>query len=267
MSDENSIELKAINKTYKKGGKNDSNQVVVHNNFNLKIAAGEFVALMGPSGLGKSTLLHLIGGLDKPTFGEVWVAGERIDQLSESKLTRWRADTVGFIFQSHHLLPVLTAQANIELPLALTPLNKSQRKQHAQTALKLVNMSERANHLPKELSGGQEQRVAIARAIVSDPKILLCDEPTGNLDRKTADEILALLAKLNKDFGKTIIMVTHDQKAAQYASRVIDLEHYINSAACLGKQTPEDHAEHNNIAQDKSEQGSDSNTPKEGVTA
>jgi len=274
MSDNNSIELKAINKTYKKGSKTDSNQVVVHNNFNLEIAAGEFVALMGPSGLGKSTLLHLIGGLDKPTFGEVWVAGERIDQLSESKLTRWRADTVGFIFQSHHLLPVLTAQANIELPLALTPLNKSQRKQHAQTALKLVNMSERANHLPKELSGGQEQRVAIARAIVSDPKILLCDEPTGNLDRKTADEILALLAKLNKDFGKTIIMVTHDQKAAQYASRVIDLEHYINSAACLGKKVSKDHDDHNQmtqnkIAQDKSEQiseGSDGNTAKQGVT-
>ena len=239
MINDNTIELKAINKTYVKGKGKNSNKVVVHSNFNLKIASGEFVALMGPSGMGKSTLLHLIGGLDHPTHGEVQVGGARIDHLSEAKLTRWRAQNVGFIFQSHHLLPVLSAQANVELPLALTPLNKKQRQQHAATALGLVNMSERAHHLPKELSGGQEQRIAIARAIVSDPKILLCDEPTGNLDRKTADEILALLAKLNKDFGKTIIMVTHDQKAAEYASRVIDLEQYINSTDCIGNDPPQ----------------------------
>ncbi|SFD15855.1 ABC transporter ATP-binding protein [Pseudoalteromonas denitrificans] len=222
----NNIELKAINKTYQKSKNSTDNQVVVHDNFNLKINSGEFVALMGPSGMGKSTLLHLIGGLDKPTSGQVIIGGEQINNLNESQLTRWRADNIGFVFQSHHLLPVLTAQANVELPLALTHLNKSQRKHHAATALSLVSMADRAKHFPKELSGGQEQRVAIARAIVSDPKILLCDEPTGNLDRKTADEILSLLAKLNKEYGKTIVMVTHDLKAAEYASKVINLETY-----------------------------------------
>jgi len=217
------INLNNIGKSYQKG----SNRVVVHNNFNLTIKSGEFVALMGPSGLGKSTLLHLIGGLDQPSTGIVEVGGQRIDNLTESRLTQWRAEHIGFVFQSHHLLPVLSAQGNVELPLMLTPLNKNQRLQHANLALRLVGMSERADHLPKELSGGQEQRVAIARAIVSDPSILLCDEPTGNLDRKTADEILALLATLNKDFGKTIVMVTHDLKAAEYANRVINLESYI----------------------------------------
>ena len=199
----------------------------MHDNFNLTIKSGEFVALMGPSGLGKSTLLHLIGGLDQPSSGTISIASQRIDDLSEAKLTQWRAQNIGFVFQSHHLLPVLSAQGNVELPLMLTHLNKKQRQQHASLALRLVGMGERAEHLPKELSGGQEQRVAIARAIVSDPSILLCDEPTGNLDRKTADEILTLLATLNKDYGKTIVMVTHDIKAAQYASRVINLETYI----------------------------------------
>jgi putative ABC transport system ATP-binding protein len=222
------IQLKAINKTYHKG----NNNVVVHDNFNLTIKTGEFVAIMGPSGLGKSTLLHLIGGLDQATSGEIIIAEQHIEQLSESKLTQWRSENIGFVFQSHHLLPVLSAQANVELPLALTPLNKVQRQQHAATALALVNMSERAHHYPKELSGGQEQRVAIARAIVSDAKILLCDEPTGNLDRNTADEILSLLSKLNQDFGKTIVMVTHDLKASAYASRVIDLEQYLTSDEC-----------------------------------
>lgn len=217
------IILKNISKNYQKG----SNTVVVHDNFSLTINSGEFVALMGPSGLGKSTLLHLIGGLDRPSSGMVTIGEQRIDNLTESKLTQWRAEHIGFVFQSHHLLPVLTAQGNVELPLMLTHLNKKQRQQHASTALRLVGMSERADHLPKELSGGQEQRVAIARAIVSDPSILLCDEPTGNLDRNTADEILALLATLNKDYGKTIVMVTHDLKAAEYASRVINLETYI----------------------------------------
>jgi len=223
-----SIQLKNINKTYSKG----TNQVVVHNNFNLKIKSGEFVAIMGASGLGKSTLLHLIGGLDQATSGEIIVAGQHLEHLNESQLTQWRSENIGFIFQAHHLLPVLTAQANVELPLALTPLNKKQRQQHASTALALVNMSDRADHFPRELSGGQEQRVAIARAIVSDAKILLCDEPTGNLDRKTADEILSLLSKLNSDFGKTIVMVTHDLKASEYASRVIDLELYLQSSEC-----------------------------------
>ncbi|PKG86025.1 ABC transporter ATP-binding protein [Colwellia sp. 75C3] len=223
------IQLKKINKSYQKG----SNNVVVHDNFNLSIAEGEFVALMGPSGLGKSTLLHLIGGLDLPTSGHVIIDDQRIDTLSEGKLSIWRAENIGFVFQSHHLLPVLTAQGNVELPLLLTPLDSKQRKQHASLALRLVGMEERANHLPKELSGGQEQRVAIARAIVSDPKIILCDEPTGNLDRKTADEILTLLAALNKDYGKTIVMVTHDLRASEYASRVINLEQHIEE----GKQS------------------------------
>jgi putative ABC transport system ATP-binding protein len=223
------IQLHKINKSYQKG----SNNVVVHDDFNLSIAEGEFVALMGPSGLGKSTLLHLIGGLDLPTSGSVTIGEQRIDTLSEGKLSTWRAEKIGFVFQSHHLLPVLTAQGNVELPLLLTPLNSKQRKQHASLALRLVGMEDRAQHLPKELSGGQEQRVAIARAIVSDPQIILCDEPTGNLDRKTADEVLTLLATLNKDFGKTIVMVTHDLRASEYASRVINLEQYVEE----GKQS------------------------------
>lgn len=223
MKTTNSIELTAINKGYTKG----KNRVDVLTNFNLNIEQGEFVALMGPSGLGKSTLLHLMGGLDQPNSGSVVINGDTISQYSEGQLTRWRAENIGFVFQSHHLLPVISAQANVELPLSLTPLNAAQRKKHALVALDLVGMSERANHLPKELSGGQEQRVAIARAIATDPKILLCDEPTGNLDRTTANEILLLLKTLNKDFGKTIVMVTHDLKATDYASRVINLEQYI----------------------------------------
>ncbi|WP_259368900.1 MULTISPECIES: ABC transporter ATP-binding protein [unclassified Colwellia] len=223
MKNSYNITLKNINKSYQKG----KNTVVVHHDFNLTIKSGEFVALMGPSGLGKSTLLHLMGGLDQPTSGEVIIGTQRIDHLKQAALTQWRAENIGFVFQSHHLLPVLSAQGNVELPLALTSLNKKQRQEHASYALELVGMSERASHFPKELSGGQEQRVAIARAIVSDPHILLCDEPTGNLDRKTANEILALLDQLNRDFGKTIVMVTHDKKAADYASRLINLESYI----------------------------------------
>jgi len=223
MKDSHNITLRDINKSYQKG----NNTVVVHDSFNLTIESGEFIALMGPSGLGKSTLLHLMGGLDQPTSGEVIIGTQRIDNLNQAQLTKWRAENIGFVFQSHHLLPVLSAQGNVELPLALTSLNKKQRQEHASYALQLMGMSERASHYPKELSGGQEQRVAIARAIVSDPHILLCDEPTGNLDRNTADEILALLAQLNRDFGKTIVMVTHDKKAADYASKVINLESYI----------------------------------------
>jgi len=223
MKNNNCIELKAIDKNYRKG----QNLIEVLTDFNLTIKQGEFVALMGPSGLGKSTLLHMIGGIDKPTSGQIIINEANIDTFSERQLTAWRAENIGFVFQSHHLLPVLSAQANVELPLSLTPLNHKQRKHHAKIALELVGMADRVGHLPKELSGGQEQRVAIARAIVSDPKILLCDEPTGNLDRVTANEILSLLSMLNKKFGKTIVMVTHDTKAAEYASRVIILEQYI----------------------------------------
>jgi len=226
MEASNCIELININKSYSKA----KNRLDVLSDFNLNIKQGEFIALMGPSGLGKSTLLHLMGGLDKPTSGQVIINEANIESFSERQLTRWRAENIGFIFQSHHLLPVISAQANVELPLSLTPLNAKQRKQHAKVALELVGMANRATHLPKELSGGQEQRVAIARAIATDPKILLCDEPTGNLDRKTANEILSLLATLNKDFGKTIVMVTHDLKAADYATRVINLEQYIDES-------------------------------------
>lgn len=218
------IELQHINKSYTKC----KNTIQILENFDLTIKHGEFIALMGPSGLGKSTLLHLIGGLDKPSAGEIKVNDCRIDQMSERQLTQWRAENIGFVFQSHHLLPVISAQANVELPLSLTPLNAKQRKQHAQVALELVGMAQRRDHLPKELSGGQEQRVAIARAIVTDPKIILCDEPTGNLDRETAIEILSLLKTLNQEFGKTIVMVTHDLKAADYATRVINLEQYMS---------------------------------------
>ena len=222
---EHGIEFKSVSKIYSKG----SNKVVVHNNLNMTIGKGEFVALMGPSGSGKTTLLHMMGGLDRPTEGQVLVGNMLISKSSEAELTHWRARHVGFIFQSNHLLPILSAFANVELPLTLTRLNRAERRKQVETALALVGMSERANHLPKELSGGQEQRVAIARAIVSDPDVLLCDEPTGNLDRKTADAILDLLQILNRDFGKTIVMVTHDSKAADFATRVINLENTTNN--------------------------------------
>lgn len=221
---EHRIEFKNVSKIYCKG----KNKVVVHKDLDMIIDKGEFVALMGPSGSGKTTLLHMMGGLDRPTGGQVLVGNKLISKCSEAELTRWRARHVGFIFQSNHLLPVLSAFANVELPLILTQLNKAGRRKQVETALALMEMSERAYHLPKELSGGQEQRVAIARAIVSDPDVLLCDEPTGNLDRKTADTILSLLQILNRDFGKTIVMVTHDGKAAEFATRIINLETIIN---------------------------------------
>lgn len=214
------IEFKSVSKIYSKG----NNKVVVHQNLNMTIKNSEFVALMGPSGSGKTTLLHMMGGLDRPTDGEVVVGDTKLSHCSEAELTRWRARHIGFVFQSNHLLPVLTAFANVELPLTLTRLSKAERRKQVDTVLSLVGMSERANHLPKELSGGQEQRIAIARAIVSDPDMLLCDEPTGNLDRKSADAILSLLQTLNQDYGKTIVIVTHDAKAAGYATRVINLE-------------------------------------------
>ena len=214
------IEVRGVTKTYRRGGE----VIEVLHGVDLDIPRGDFVALMGPSGSGKTTLLNLIGGLDSPTAGTITVDGERIDQLSSGELSRWRAANVGFVFQFYNLLPVLSAQRNVELPLLLTGLSAAERKRHAEIALTLVGLRDRARHKPKELSGGQEQRVAIARAIVSDPTLLVCDEPTGDLDRATAQEIMRLLQMLNHEHGKTIVMVTHDPKAAEYARRALHLD-------------------------------------------
>jgi putative ABC transport system ATP-binding protein len=214
------VEVRNVSKFYERG----KQKVPVLNGLTLSIGAGEFVALMGPSGSGKTTLLNLIGGLDQPSSGEIVVAGTRIDQLSGGDLARWRASHVGFVFQFYNLMPVLNAVKNVELPLLLTKLPAAERHKRAQVALQLVGLADRATHKPKELSGGQEQRVAIARALVSDPQILVCDEPTGDLDRKTADEILSLLQMLNREFGKTIVMVTHDPKAAEFAKYTLHLD-------------------------------------------
>jgi putative ABC transport system ATP-binding protein len=214
------VEVRNVAKTYVRG----SQKVSVLQGLSLTIASGDFVALMGPSGSGKTTLLNLIGGLDQPSGGEVHVGGTRIDNLSSGALARWRAANVGFVFQFYNLMPVLSAIRNVELPLLLTSLGGAERHKRAEVALKLVGLADRAHHKPKELSGGQEQRVAIARALVSDPQILVCDEPTGDLDRKTADEILTLLQTLNREFGKTIVMVTHDPKAAEYAKYTLHLD-------------------------------------------
>jgi len=214
------VSLKGVSKTYTRG----KQAVPVLEKLDLDIAQGDFLALMGPSGSGKTTLLNLIGGLDKPTAGSVTVSGERIDQLSSGQLAHWRSRHVGFVFQFYNLLPVLTAEKNVELPLLLTSLNKAARQRHVDTALDIVGLKDRAKHKPSELSGGQAQRVAIARALVADPTLLVCDEPTGDLDRKTADEILHLLQVLNKQHGKTIVMVTHDQKAADFASHELHLD-------------------------------------------
>ena len=207
-------------KRYTRGKQN----VEVLHSLNLDVPAGEFLALMGPSGSGKTTLLNLIGGLDQPTEGEVTVAGERVDQLSRGGLARWRARHVGFVFQFYNLMPMLTAERNIELPLLLTSLSAGRAQARVRAALEIVGLSDRAKHKPAELSGGQQQRVAIARALVSDPTILVCDEPTGDLDRTTAEEILGLLQTLNRTQGKTIIMVTHDPKAADHASRLLNMD-------------------------------------------
>lgn len=214
------VSMTNIAKTYKKG----KELVPVLSDINLQIKRGDFVALMGPSGSGKTTLLNLLGGLDSPTAGELLIAGQRIDKMSAGQLTKWRARNVGFIFQFYNLMPVLTAERNVELPLLLTNLSSRERKAHVAAALDLVGLSERAKHYPRELSGGQEQRVAIARALVSDPNLLLCDEPTGDLDRQTADEILALMQELNHSQQKTIIMVTHDPRAADHARRTLHLD-------------------------------------------
>ncbi len=214
------VSLHNVVKTYTRG----KQTVEVLHNLNMEIAQGDFVALMGPSGSGKTTLLNLIGGLDRPSKGEVNVAGERIDQLSSGQLAKWRARHVGFVFQFYNLMPMLSAARNVELPLLLTPLSGTQRKQNVQAALTVVGLADRASHKPAELSGGQAQRVAIARALVADPTLLVCDEPTGDLDRATADEILHLLQTLNREHGKTIVMVTHDPKAAEFATHQVHLD-------------------------------------------
>ena len=214
------VDVKNLSKEYKRGGET----LVVLDDLNLEIPKQDYLALMGPSGSGKSTLLNLIGGLDTPSSGSVSINGERIDQMNSKQLSNWRASNVGFIFLFYNLLPVLTAQKNIELPLLLTNLSSSQRKKHVETALNIVGLSDRSGHKPSELSGGQQQRVAIARALVSDPDILVCDEPTGDLDRDTATDILNLLKSLNEDHGKTILMVTHDPAAADSAKRSLHLD-------------------------------------------
>jgi putative ABC transport system ATP-binding protein len=214
------VELRNVSKTYARGAQ----KVEVLSRINLDIAEGDFIALMGPSGSGKTTLLNLVGGIDSPTEGSVTIAGERIDRLGEAALSRWRATHVGFIFQLYNLLPMLSAQRNVELPLLLTKLGAAQRRRNAGIALQLVGLADRATHKPTELSGGQQQRVAIARAIVSDPKLLVCDEPTGDLDRQSATEVLELLQSLNQQHGKTIVMVTHDPKAASYARQTLHLD-------------------------------------------
>ena len=201
-----------------------SEDIHVLADLNLQVPTGEFLALMGPSGSGKSTLLNLIGGLDRPTKGSVVVAGERIDQLSDHRLAAWRARHVGFVFQLYNLMPVLTAERNVELPLLLTHLSKAERMKHVETALAVVGLSHRAKHYPRALSGGEQQRVGIARGIVTDPTLLLCDEPTGDLDRKAGNEILDLLQALNREHGKTIIMVTHDPHASARATRTVYLD-------------------------------------------
>jgi putative ABC transport system ATP-binding protein len=214
------IRARGLGKSYVRGGE----QVRVLEGLNLDVDAGEFIAFMGPSGSGKTTLLNLLGGLDVPSTGTVSVAGDEITAMSRRKLTAWRARHVGFVFQAYNLIPVLTAYRNVELPLLLTPLSRGERRDHVEAALRLVGLSERMHHFPRQLSGGQEQRVAIARAIAADPTFLLCDEPTGDLDRKSADEILDLLSLLVSEQTKTILMVTHDPRAAERASALLHLE-------------------------------------------
>jgi putative ABC transport system ATP-binding protein len=213
------VRLRGVAKDYKRGAET----VHVLHALDLDIPKGDFLALMGPSGSGKSTLLNLIGGLDRPTGGSIEIGGQRIETMTEGQLGRWRADHIGFVFQMYNLLPVLTAARNVELPLLLTRLSGAERRKRTEAALGLVGLTDRAGHKPRELSGGQEQRVGIARAIVSDPALLLCDEPTGDLDRKSGDEVLDLLQALNERHGKTIIMVTHDPHAAARAKQILHL--------------------------------------------
>ena len=214
------VQCSGVTKRYTRGRE----QIEVLEGIDLRMEEGDFLALMGPSGSGKTTLLNLIGGLDQPTSGSIEVAGNRLDSLSSKALARFRSENVGFIFQFYNLLPVLNAERNVELPLLLTKLSRKDRKQRAATALDIVGLADRGRHKPSELSGGQQQRVAIARALVADPKLLVCDEPTGDLDRNTADEILGLLEVLNAEHGKTIIMVTHDPKAANHAKLTLHMD-------------------------------------------
>jgi len=214
------VSIHDLQKVYQRGGE----RIDVLQGINLEIPPGDFLALMGPSGSGKTTLLNLMGGLDTPSAGSISVGGDRIDNMSGGKLSAWRARHIGFVFQMYNLLPVLTAARNVELPLLLTKLGKADRRKRVQVALSVVGLGERMNHYPRQLSGGQEQRVGIARAIVTDPTLLLCDEPTGDLDRKSGDEVLDLLQTLNRDHGKTIVMVTHDPHAAVRAKRTLHLE-------------------------------------------
>lgn len=225
------LEFKSVGKTYQRG----KQSVEVLNDLSLSVDDGDFLALMGPSGSGKSTVLNLAGGLDTPTSGEIIVKGEPISKISGSGLARWRADQVGFVFQFYHLMPHFSAARNVELPLLLTNLSRSERKKRVSAALELVGIADRAKHKPNEMSGGQQQRTAIARAIVADPTLVLCDEPTGDLDRSSADEILDLLKDLNQSFKKTIIMVTHDPKAAACAANTLHLDkgQLVNSPTAL----------------------------------
>jgi putative ABC transport system ATP-binding protein len=217
---ESLIRIENLEKVYHR----DTIEIPVLQGLNLNIPEGEYVALMGPSGSGKTTLLNLIAGIDQPTRGRIFVGGRDIATMGQTELAAWRSSTIGFIFQLYNLLPVLTAFENVELPLLLTRLKKVERRKHVETALAIVSLADRMDHYPRQLSGGQEQRVAIARAIVSDPKILVADEPTGDLDAKSGDEILELLRRLNEEFGKTIVMVTHDPKAAGRAHRMVHLD-------------------------------------------
>jgi len=214
------IVLDSVEKVYRR----DALEIPVLKGIHLKVPQGEYLALMGPSGSGKTTLLNLIAGIDQPTSGRVLVGGVDISTVSQTALARWRSQTIGFIFQLYNLIPVLTAFENVELPLLLTKLSRAERRKHVETALSIVGLSDRMDHSPRQLSGGQEQRVAIARAIVSDPAILVADEPTGDLDAHSAEEILMLLKRLNEEFGKTIVMVTHDPKAAEYATHTLHLD-------------------------------------------
>ena len=214
------IEIRDVSKIYERGRQ----KVEVLHHIDLDVAQGQFLALMGPSGSGKTTLLNLIGGLDSPSGGSITVGGQRIDNLGASALAKWRASQVGFVFQFYNLMPMLSAQRNVELPLLLTKLSAADRRKRAAIALELVGLADRASHKPTELSGGQQQRVSSARAIVSDPTLLVCDEPTGDLDRQSAEDVLALLRALNRDHGKTVLMVTHDPKAAEYANQTLHLD-------------------------------------------
>ena len=219
-SDNPLIRLTGLTKRFTKG----KETISIFDHLDMNVPRGDFIAVMGPSGSGKTTLLNLLGGIDRSDGGEVQIAGERVDAMSEGALARWRAANIGFIFQFYNLMPMLTAAQNVELPLLLTKLRKAERAKHVETALNIVNLADRMKHYPREMSGGQQQRVAIARAIVSDPNLLLADEPTGDLDRKSAEEILQLLERLNQEYKKTILMVTHDPNAAQRAHRMVHLD-------------------------------------------